>query len=290
MAQAHLTTNVRVIARDTADRLGEGPLWSSREQALFWVDILGQRLNRLDVASGQINQWDMPEPVGWIIERRSGGFVAGLKSGIHAVSLEPFKLELLLSVEQDKPGNRLNDAKADSAGRVWFGTMPMSGDVPTGSFCRVETDLTLQSVDSGYCVANGPAISPDGRWMFHTDSHVGTVYRFPLNEAGQLGRREVFVQFQDDWGSPDGMTFDADGGLWIAHWGGSRVSRFMPDATIERSITLPASQITSCTFGGPNFDQMFITSAAHGLNEEQGGCLFAVDAGVRGLPACTFAG
>lgn len=281
---------VHTIARGNPDRLGEGPLWSEREAALYWVDILGRKLNRLEPATGQITSWDMPEPIGWIIERVSGGFVAGLKSGIHALSLDPFELDLLVAMDADTPGNRMNDAKADAAGRLWAGTMPMAGDVPTGSFYRVGTDLAVDRVDTGYCVANGPAISPDGRWMFHTDSHAGRVYRFPLAEDGQLGPRETFVQFEDAWGSPDGMTFDAEGGLWIAHWGGSRVSRFLPDATIERSIALPASQITSCTFGGAALDQMFVTSAADGVDEDQGGHLFTVDPGVRGLPACKFAG
>lgn len=283
-------TGVHIVNRNAPDMLGEGPLWSEREQALYWVDILGQRLNRLEPASGVIRMWDMPEPIGWIIERSSGGFVAGLKSGIHALTLEPFGLELLVAMDADKPANRMNDAKADRAGRLWAGTMPMSGDVPTGSFYRVDTDLAVTLVDTGYCVANGPAISPDGRWLFHTDSHARTVYRFALDEDGQVGPREIFVRFDEEWGSPDGMTFDAEGGLWIAHWGGSRVSRFLPDGAVERSMALPASQITSCVFGGADFSQLFVTSAAHGVDEDQGGQLFVLDPGVRGLPAYKFGG
>lgn len=280
----------RIIERPMTDRLGEGPLWSERDQALYWVDILAPRLNRLDPATGEVRQWDMPEPIGWVIERTDGGFMAGMKSGVHRLSLEPFALELAVTLEPGRPEQRLNDAKADATGRLWAGTVPMTCDVPTGSLYRIEPDLTCAQVDSGYCVANGPAISPDGRWLFHTDSVEGLVYRFALGADGVLGPREVFLRFPDEWGSPDGMTYDAEGGLWIAHWGGSRVSRFLSDATLERSIALPASQITSCAFGGPALDRLYVTSAADGVSEEHGGKLFEIDARVRGLRAHQFAG
>ena len=280
----------RIIERPVTDRLGEGPLWSQREQALYWVDILTPRLNRLDPATGEIRQWDMPEPIGWVIERAGGGFIAGMKSGVHRLSLDPFSLELAVALEPGRPEQRMNDAKADAAGRIWAGTVPMSCDVPTGSFYRIDPDFAFERVDSGYCVANGPAISPDGRWLFHTDSHPGLVYRFALNADGTLGPREIFLRFADDWGSPDGMTFDAEGGLWIAHWGGSRISRFLPDGRLDRSIALPASQITSCAFGGPELDRLYVTSAAEGLSEEHGGKLFEIDPGFRGLAAYPFAG
>ena len=284
-------SQVRIIERDRCDQLGEGPLWSPREQCLYWVDIVGQRLNRLEPKSGSVTQWEMPEMIGWVIERSNGeGFIAGLKSGVHRLVLEPFSLDLIAAIEPDLPGNRLNDAKADSAGRIWAGTMPVSADVPTGSLYRLDPDLSVTRVDSGYHVANGPAISPCGRWLFHTNTVARTVYRFPLNEDGSLGPRETFIEFAEEWGRPDGMTFDAEGGLWIAHWGGSRISRFVPDGSLDRSIALPASQITSCAFGGPDFDRLYVTSAGVGLDEGEGGQLFEVDAGVRGLAAYQFAG
>jgi sugar lactone lactonase YvrE len=138
-------------------------------------------------------------------------------------------------------------------------------------------------MDSGYHVAKGPAISPDGRWLFHTNTILREVYRFALHEDGTLGERALWLRFEDHWGTPDGMTFDADGGLWIAHWGGSRVSRFDPDAQLERAITLPASQITSMAFAGEALDRLFVTSAGKGVDEPHGGALFEVDPGVRGL-------
>jgi len=152
----------------------------------------------------------------------------------------------------------------------------------------------VRRVDEGYKVTNGPTFSPDQKVMYHTDSGPGTVYRFDLSPEGELSNKQVWLQFTGDMGSPDGMTTDAEGYVWIAHWGGSRVSRWSPDAKLDREIRLPAPQITSVTFGGAGLDRMFVTSAAKGLDrakETFAGALFEVDTGgVRGLPTGLFAG
>lgn len=275
----------RIIARDRRDRLGEGPYWQAPEGALYWVDILDRRVNRLRLATGAVESWEFPETVGWIIARADGrGFVAGLRSGIKAVGFDPFSVEPLVDLPADEPtSHRMNDAKADRHGRLWAGTMPVDADRPSGHLYRVDHDGAITRVDSGYHVANGPAISPDGRWLLHTDSARRVIYRFALRDDGSLGPKEPWLCFEEEWGSPDGMTFDAEGGLWVAHWGGSRVSRFDPDARVERDIRLPASQVTSMAFAGEALDRMFVTSAADGVDEPLGGALFEVDPGVRGL-------
>lgn len=282
---------VRIIARDRVDRLGEGLLWSPREGAVYWTDIIGQRLNRLRLADDTVDSWDMPELIGWVIERRAQpGFIAGFKSGIVALTLDPLRVTPLVSPEPDLPGNRLNDAKADAHGRIWAGTMPLGCDRPTGSLYRLDHDFSLRTIDTGYTVTNGPAISPDGRWLYHSDTPLRRVYRFPLDAEGNVGMRDTFVTFEDDWGVPDGMTVDAEGGLWIAHWGGACVSRFTPDGERERIIPLPASQITNVTFAGDALDRMFVTSAADGLDEPHAGALFELDPGISGLAPHQFAG
>lgn len=291
-----MTVNAyHIVERDRRDQLGEGPL-AARDGSLYWVDIIEQRINRLSLADGAVNSWMMPEMVGWVIERRDApGLVAGFRSGVKAVVLDPassvpMSIEALVDLPADEPAsNRMNDAKADRDGRIWAGTMPVTCDVPTGSFYRIDADRSITRMDAGYHVANGPAISPDGRWLFHTNTVLGQIYRFPLDGA-TLGPRELWLQFEPEWGHPDGMTFDAEGGLWVAHWGGSRVSRFDPQGKLERAIHVPASQITSMVFAGDSFDRMFITSAADGIDEPHGGCLFEVDPGVKGLPPHCFAG
>jgi len=280
-----------VIARDARDTLGEGLLWSARDDAVYWTDILAPALNRLLLADGAVTRWDMPEMIGWVIERRGApGFIAGFRSGFAELTLYPLTITPIHDPEPDLPDNRLNDAKADQWGRIWAGSMPLTADRPSGSLYRFDTDRTVTRVDSGYSVANGPAISPDQRWLYHTDTPDRQIYRFALDADG-VRDRTPFIRFEEDWGYPDGMTVDADGHLWVAHWGGSRISRFTPEGALERSIMLPASQITNICFAGEGLDRMFVTSAADGLpDEEHAGALFEVDAGVTGLPPGQFAG
>jgi sugar lactone lactonase YvrE len=283
--------DVCIIARARSDLLGEGPTWSPGERALYWVDILGRRVNRLALAEDRVDEWPMPEMVGWVIERANGrGFMAGFASGVKTLTLEPLEIADFADLPDEPEGNRMNDAKADRDGRLWAGTMPITCDRPTGSLYRIDVDGAVTRVDRGYNVANGPAISPDGKRLFHTDSRLGLVYRFALNDDGSLGPRELFLEFDREWGSPDGMTFDAEGGLWIAHWGGSRVSRFDPHGKVERAVVLPASQITSMAFAGERLDRLFVTSAADGVQEVHGGALFEVDPGCYGLAPCKFGG
>lgn len=284
---------VRVVARPHRDQLGEGPLWCPGENALYWTDILGRQVNRLSLADEAVTSWHMPEMIGWVIERAAApGFIAGFQSGFARLALDPVTIEPIADPEPGLPGNRLNDAKADSAGRIWAGTMPVDADRPTGALYRLDPNGAVRQVDRSYTVANGPAISPDERWFYHTDSKAGVIYRFGFDAStGTLTDRAPFIEFAQDWGSPDGMTVDRDGGLWVAHWGGGRVSRFHPDGTLDRAIALPASQITSCTFAGPGLDRMFVTSAAVGCGEERlAGALFEVEPDATGLPPGRYAG
>lgn len=280
----------RVVPGSGRSILGEGPLWSARENAVFWVDILGRRVNRLSLTDDAVTGWEMPEPVGWVIEREQGGFIAGLASGFVELDLNPLGIHPIVDPEPGVAANRMNDAKADAAGRIWAGTMPFSCEGDSGAFYRLDRDRRCTRVDGPYCIPNGPAIAPDGGMMFHTDSARRTIYRMAVNDDGSLGPRATHIVFPSDWGSPDGMTLDADGHLWVAHWGTSRISRFDADGALERSIPLPASQITSMTFAGPALDRMFVTSAADGVKEAEAGALFEVDPGCRGLPTLRFGG
>jgi len=282
----------RVINTGARCRLGEGPLWSARQQSLFWVDILGRTVFRLRLADGSVSSWPMPEMIGWIIEREhAGGFVAGFQSGFAYLELEPLSITPIANPEPGRAGQRMNDAKADRHGRIWAGTMPVTADRPSGALYRLDPGATITQWDSGYIVTNGPAFSPDGRHFYHNDSGRGLVYRFDLDAAGNPRERRVFLQFGTGDGKPDGMTVDAQGGLWIAFWGGARLSRFTADARLDRSIALPASQVSSCAFAGDALDRLFVTTAADGVEDEPlAGALFEVDPGVAGLPPHRFAG
>jgi sugar lactone lactonase YvrE len=283
----------RVIQRTVRDQLGEGLLWSARENAVYWVDILAPALHRLSLVSETVSSWSMPEKVGWVVERRDRpGFIAGLQSGFHELTLDPFVCRRLVDPEPQLPDNRLNDAIVDHLGRIWAGTMDCGCAIEAGSLYRLDTNLAVKRCDGGYIVTNGPALSPGGEYLYHNDTGRGVVYRFALTPAGELSDKRVFLKFPSEWGLPDGMTVDTAGGLWIAHWGGARVSRFTPDGQLDRAIALPVSQVTNCVFAGDELDRMFVTSAAVGKPDEAlAGALFEVDSGgARGLAPYYFGG
>ncbi|HEX3757036.1 MAG TPA: SMP-30/gluconolactonase/LRE family protein [Rhizomicrobium sp.] len=284
----------RIIAREAQrDILGEGLLWSPRDNAVYWTDILAPALNRFSLTDGRVTRWDMPDYIGWVIERRDRpGFIAGFKSGFAELELDPVRVRHLAAPEPHLSDNRLNDAKADSRGRIWAGTMSMAEKQPLGSLYRFDPGGALTHMGGDYIVCNGPALSPDERFFYHTDSIKRLVYRFAMDAGGGLGPREDFIRFPPDWGYPDGMTTDVDGHLWIGHWGGARLSRFTPEGRLDRSIELPASQITNVCFAGAKLDRMFVTSAARNKPDESyAGCLFEIlDPGIVGLPPGQFAG
>ena len=278
--------------------LGEGPLWSARESALYWVEIKAPALHRLRPSDGDRTSWKMPERIGWVIERASGeGLVAGFKdSGFVFLTPGTMAPQVIGQPEPDYPDNRFNDAKADASGRIWAGTMDDNERECSGALYRLDPDLDWHRVDKGYCVTNGPALSPGDRTLYHTDTFESTIYAFDLSPDGKLSNKRVFVTIPEGDGYPDGMTCDAEGGLWLAHWGGWRITRFLPDGSVDRVIEIPITQITNCTFGGADLDRLFITSARIGLREEEleeqplAGSLFALDPGVKGLPAGLFGG
>ena len=185
----------------------------------------------------------------------------------------------------------MNDGKADAQGHIWCGTMDMAEEHDRGALYRLPPDRSWTRVDSDYRVPNGPCFSPCGQWLYHSDTAKRQMYRFRRTETGATDR-EPFIRFEEADGYPDGMTVDAEGHIWVAHWGGGRISRFTPDGTLDRAIPMPARQVTNICFAGPDLDRMFVSSATVGLDDpsEHDGGFFEVDSGVRGLPTHLFAG
>jgi sugar lactone lactonase YvrE len=280
-----------IIPREICDTLGEGTLWSTRENAVYWVDILAPAINCLSLSNGHISRWSMPEPLSWVVERKQGGFIAGFQSGFAELDLDPFAIRPILNPEPHLPGNRMNDGKADERGNIWCGTMDMAEESSTGALYRFGPDRLAVKLDDGYGVPNGPAFSPCNRWIYHADTAKRVIYRFRCAENGDIVDRKPFIVFTEADGHPDGMTVDAEGHLWVAHWGGSRVSRFTPKGVLDKAIMLPARQITNVVFAGAKLDRMFVTSASIGLSRtEFDGALFEVEPGVAGLPPNQFPG
>jgi D-xylonolactonase len=240
------------VLTSSRDLLGEGLLWSAETNSLFWVDLLGERLHRLSFLDGSLDDWRMPGTIGWVVETDTRGqLLAGIGNAICSLQLDPFSIDKLVTPEPDLGNNRLNDAKADQAGRLWFGTMPIECDQPVGALYCMSADRGLERWDNGYRVTNGPAISPEGNVMYHTDSELGVIYRFDVTPEGIPESKRPHIFFEDGWGKPDGMTTDAEGGLWVAHWDGGCISRFDPQGRREQIVYLPTPRITNCTFWGP---------------------------------------
>lgn len=286
--------NPRCIA-DVKALLGEGPVWVEREQALYWVDIKGYRIFRL-AEGNQLTQWETPFRVGSIAPRETGGFVGGADGGFAAIDLDRGHFEIFASPEPDRPNNRFNDGKTDRAGRFWAGTMDDTESEASGALFRLGFDLRWTRMDDGYRVTNGPAFSPGGRLMYHADSARQIIYVYDVDEGGDLGERNLFARFGENDGYPDGMTVDAEGCLWVAFWDGWCVRRFSPSGECIHIIDLPVQRPTSLTFGGPDLDRLYVTSASIGLDElarkmqPHAGGLFRCDPGVRGLADMPFGG
>ena len=279
------------VHRDQQDILGEGLLWSARTRALYWVDILAPALHRLSLVDARITHWPMPEPVGWIVERAAGGFIAGLQSGFAILHLDPLRITPLGDPEPHLPNNRMNDGKIDPDGSIWCGTMDMAEQADSGALYRFDPDLRWTCMDRGFRIPNGPAFSPCGAWLYLADSARRVIYRYARQSHGALRARMEFIRFQPEDGYPDGMTTDAQGGLWVAHWGGGRISRFSPEGTRLLSIELPAKQISNLCFAGEKLDRLFVSSAAMGLPASlYDGAVFEIAQKYKGVPSSLFAG
>ena len=274
--------------------LGEGPVWVARETALYWLDIKGLKIFRLD-ARGQLTEWPTPFRIGSLVPRKSGGFIGGCEEGIAAIDPEAGRFDILFNPEEELPSNRFNDGKLDRQGRFWAGTMDDSEKSAAGTLYRIDPDLTCAAVDRGYRVTNGPAFSPDGKRMYHNDSARQVTYVFDL-EGDRLGQRNVFLQFKEGECYPDGMTVDSEGCLWVALWDGWCVRRYSPDGEWMETMKMPVARPTSCAFGGLDLDRLYISSASIGLDETalqmqpNAGGLFMVVPGVRGIQDIPFAG
>ncbi len=290
------TSKTAELVADVGAVLGEGPVWVAREGALYWVDIKGYKVFRHTPATGALKTWETPYRVCSLAPRAGGGFIGGTEDGFSRVDLEADRFIPLVNPEPERMTNRFNDGKLDRAGRFWAGTMDADEKQATGALYRLDPDGSWARIDDDYRVTNGPAFSPDGRLMYHNDSARQVTYVFDLDEAGQAANRRTFLQFGEGDGYPDGMTADADGCLWIAFWDGWSVRRFSPEGELLDRIEVPVARPTSCTFGGPGLDRLFITSASIGLTDENkaaqphAGGLFVAEPGVRGIPDTPFPG
>ena len=285
------------------DSLGEGPLWDDEAQALWWVDIAGDRVHRLDPGSGEVRVWAAGAHVAAAIPAASGGLVVATPDGLHRMSLATGLLKPFARPDPHA-GNRSNECRVDPQGRIWLGTMannlhpdgspaPLAGT--TGGLFRVDADGSCHTVLEGIGIANTLCWSPAGDRLYFADSLQGVIWSFGYDpDRPVLEDRRVFAAPGAVAGGPDGSAMDEEGCLWNARWGGGRVVRFTPDGRIDREIVLPVAQPTCVAFGGRDRRTLYVTSARIELDglapDSLDGALFALPVEVAGLPSPRFAG
>lgn len=282
---------------DLRAQVGEGPIWDEEKGVLYWVDILSSMVYVYDPATGENRGYNVGQHVGTVVPRAAGGLMLAVYDGFAAFDLDTQQLTLIANPEADIADNRFNDGKCDPAGRFWAGTMAYNEQKTQGSLYRLDADFSVHKMLGNIGIANGIVWSLDNRTMYYIDSAANTVRAFDYDlTSGNIANERVVIR-TDGMGLPDGMAIDAEGMLWVAHFGGSCVRRWNPHTgEVISTVQLPASQITACAFGGADLATLYITSAAVGLDatalarEPQAGSLFAVTPGVKGAPTFKFAG
>ena len=280
---------------------GESPVWSTTEQALYWVDIPAKRLHRWCPADGKSQSWQTSQMLACIAQAGNGSWVAAMENGLFAITPHAdgsLDSRLLASVTHALPEMRFNDGRCDRQGRFWAGTMlmNMAAGAPVGAMYRYSAGQVepLKAQLDGFIVPNGLAFSPDGKTMYLSDSHpdVQKVWAFDYDtDTGIPHDRRLFVDMTEHPGRPDGAAVDADGCYWICGNDAGLIHRFTPDGKLDRSLSVPVKKPAMCAFGGADLDTLFVTSirpVGDTSDQPLAGGVFALSPGVKGLPEPEF--
>ena len=276
----------------TRNLVGEGILWDSRRELLWWTDIPGRKLHRFNWAEAELEVLETPERIGSFgLVADSDRLIAAFASGVALYHAHDGNIEWLARPDAIVPGIRFNDGRVDRRGRFWSGTMIEDDRCPaTGSLYSLDRAGGMRCHRRDIRISNGLCTSPDGKRLYFADSPTRTIHVFDLHEpSGDLGPARVFATTPEG-ASPDGAAVDVDGCVWSAHWGGGCVVRYTPDGRIDRTLAVPASQPTCVCFGGPDLDILCVTSAREGLSESNlqsephAGAVFLYHLGIQGLP------
>lgn len=260
-----MSNEVKLLVQSQCE-LGEGILWHTAEQAIYWVDILRQQLWRYTPNTDVQACWFLPQMITAVLPTTQKQLLLALADELALFDPTTLSLQTVCQVGDKDSGLRLNDATLDSQGNVWFGSMDRAEQNPTGSFYRYANGELLHLRD-GVTITNGPAFSCDGQWVYFTDTLERTIYRESAT-ARSLADTKPFIQLAADEGHPDGMCCDAQGGLWVAHWGAACISRYDTTGALDQRISLPVANITKCAFGGSDLTTLYITTARKGLDKE----------------------
>src|SRR6056297_3297415 len=290
--------NVQCVV-DSKSGLGEGPVWSSTRQCLYWVDIDAGLIHSFSPATDARRTWDVGVKVGAVVPRSEaagGGLLLATEKGFVGFEEESEQLEYIVDPEEGNPDTRFNDGKCDPAGRFWAGTMSYSRTKGAANLWCLEVDYSVTERVSGVTVSNGITWSLDEKTMYYIDSNEFAVVAFDYNhENGVINNPRPAVLVPEKLGKPDGMCIDADGKLWTALFRGGAVARWEPsDGSLIELIKIPAVHVTACAFGGENLQTLYVTTAREPADEQQldeypqAGGLFALELGVKGAPFFEF--
>lgn len=283
-------TLTATLACPAGAQLGEGPVWHAASASLWFTDIKRREVLNFHPGTGALRRIAAPCQVGWVWPLDDGRLLAGLQTGLHWLDPHTGQFTLHLAPEPGQPGNRLNDATVDARGRLWFGSMDDAHQAATGRFwCLARGQLH----DTGLPpvpITNGPAVSPDGRTLYATDTAGRRILAAPIQDDGTLGAARVFVQLGEADGWPDGPVVDSEGALWTGVWGGWGLHRYSPQGELLQRIALPVANVTKLAFGGDDLRTAYITTARQDLDaaalaqQPLAGHLFSVRLPVPGLP------
>jgi sugar lactone lactonase YvrE len=287
--------SVEAVVNDRAI-LGESPIWSPAEYALYWVDIKRQTVYRLWTTTGRREQWNVGSDVGSIGLRAAGGLVLAMRSGLSFLDTSTGRVTPAIDPEPGTPETRLNDGKVDRAGRYWVGSTHDRIE-PVGQLYSISPQLVVTSHATGIIMPNAVAWSPDDKRMYFADSYISTIWAYDFDlESGTVRNRREFARLDDDEGKPDGATVDAEGYLWNARINAGVIARHAPDGRVERIIELPTKRPTCVAFGGDDLRTLYVTTSISRMEPAQleaeplAGAVLAFRVDVPGVAEPAFGG
>ena len=273
--------------------LGEGTLWVPSHKAIFFVDIKKKNILIFNVKSKKKRIIKLNKEIGFLAHIRKSIFLLGLKSELRIINLKTNKILKSIKIEKDIPLNRLNDGKTDPVGKLWFGTMDNLEKKCSGSLYCLDNHLRLYKVDVKYFITNGPSFLDENNF-YHTDSRRRIIYKIKIDKELKILKKTIFLKFNAIDGFPDGMTTDIKNNLWVCHYRGACISVYDLKGNKIHKISIPAKNITNCTFGGFDNNELFVSTARKGMNANEikkyplSGSLFKVKTNLKGKKSISF--
>ena len=284
------------VAYEIESKLGEGAFWDHDNQRLFWVDIEGKKVHIYDPAKKKNKTFDLPSRVGTVVPVNKNEAVVALEDGIYMLDLKGGQLSVVSDVESDMPENRFNDGKCDPNGNLWVGSMHLEQSSPLANLYKVEGSGKATKMLDKITISNGIVWTSDKKTMYYIDTPTGHVRAFDYDpDSSTISNERIVVVIDESLGFGDGMAIDAEDKIWVALWNGNGVARFDPlTGKMMEKINIPAHNVTSCSFGGPDFKTLYVNSSSLDMTDEEkkefplAGSVFEVDMLIQGVPGNYF--